>query len=354
MVMQLEALKKILEVSVCAPSGHNFQPWRFVWDKNLKLLKIFNVPGADPTLYNFRQWGSYIAHGALIENINIASQPAGYQPHFSFFPEGKEENLVAEVSFSPHYGETDGLYSVIKSRATNRKPYQNNSLEPGDESRIKNSLHNFPGNGLLLVKDAKQKRQLAEFFALNERLLFENYHVHESLFPHLRWTREDEKRSGGIYIKTLELPAPVRALFKLFRYWPVASFLGKIGFSKIVAKQNAGLYSACAAVGLLTVSSQEPYQYLNLGRAFERLWLEATRLNMAVQPLDATLYLGQRILSGDTQYFSDDQVNYMSQALHDTAAIFAVAPQTMGLIFRIGYADKPSGRSGRKAISMEA
>ena len=72
-----DSFKKILDIAVHAPSGDNSQPWRFKFDQNSILL--FNLEDRDPTLYNFRQRGSYFAHGAIIENIIIVAGTLGYR-----------------------------------------------------------------------------------------------------------------------------------------------------------------------------------------------------------------------------------------------------------------------------------
>ena len=65
-------IKKILEAAVHAPSGENCQPWRF--EIRGDEIGVFNLPKKDQSLYNEGQMASYVAHGALIENILIANR----------------------------------------------------------------------------------------------------------------------------------------------------------------------------------------------------------------------------------------------------------------------------------------
>jgi len=81
----IEDIKKILEAAVHAPSGENCQPWRFeIRDGE---IRIFNLPERDQSLYNYGQMASYVAHGALIENILIASSAFGYRARTNLFPQ---------------------------------------------------------------------------------------------------------------------------------------------------------------------------------------------------------------------------------------------------------------------------
>jgi len=65
-----DTIRDILNDAIHAPSGHNTQPWRFALKKDQ--IRVFNVPNADNTAYDFKQRGTYIAHGTLLENITIA------------------------------------------------------------------------------------------------------------------------------------------------------------------------------------------------------------------------------------------------------------------------------------------
>jgi hypothetical protein len=67
--------REIIADGVKAPSGENSQPWRFIVEGNV--LYTCNIDERDKTPYNFSQHGSYIAHGALIENIAISASHYG-------------------------------------------------------------------------------------------------------------------------------------------------------------------------------------------------------------------------------------------------------------------------------------
>ena len=73
-----------------APSGENCQPWRFIVDGDK--IKIFNIPERDTSLYNVLQFGSFVAHGALIENMLIASSAVGCRGIIQLFPDPRDKN----------------------------------------------------------------------------------------------------------------------------------------------------------------------------------------------------------------------------------------------------------------------
>src|SRR6185436_19350212 len=122
----LEDFKKILNFAIYAPSGENCQPWEFSIKEN-KIL-IFNLPERDQSLYSWGQRSSFLAHGALIENIIIASKELGYQSIVNLFPDQQNKNFVASIELQKTNIDKDPLFSFIDKRCTNRKHYQTNAL----------------------------------------------------------------------------------------------------------------------------------------------------------------------------------------------------------------------------------
>ncbi|MDD5451857.1 MAG: nitroreductase family protein [Desulfovibrionales bacterium] len=124
-----DTILKIVEAGTWAPSGDNCQPWRFTWDGQ-KLL-LLNVPEGDTSLYNSRQRASLIAHGAVLENMDIAARSYGYSMCPTLFPvsqnaSSKEEqsSLIAAIEFQECPREDDTLLPFITKRVTNRNPYK--------------------------------------------------------------------------------------------------------------------------------------------------------------------------------------------------------------------------------------
>ena len=202
------------------------------------------------------------------------------------------------------------------------------------------------GGSIQFIGELQQRGVLAGALSLNERLMLENYHVHQSLFPHLLWTaKEDEEQRAGLYIKTLELPPPVQLAFKLLHSWSWAHRSGKIGLPKLVAATTKKLYASCGAIGLLTIPSNSDTDFVVGGRMLQRMWLTATQLGLSLQPVVSTLYLGQRVLAGDTEKFSAEQIKLIQQAYKTIKETFGITEETMLMTFRIGYSKPPSARA---------
>ena len=94
-----EDIQKILEAGCRAPSGSNSQPWRFMVKDNQ--ISIFALPEKDHPILNFRHRGTWVAHGALLENILITSSHLGYKTDVKLFPDKDYPKFIAKIKSKP-------------------------------------------------------------------------------------------------------------------------------------------------------------------------------------------------------------------------------------------------------------
>ncbi len=339
-----DAIQKILEIAVQAPSGENAQPWKFGIRDNQ--IHVFNIPERDQSPYNFRQRGSYVAHGTLLENILIASSALGFEAKFSLFPEKNDPDLVAVVSLHKSKPKNEPLYSYIVERATNRKPYKKTPLTSEERHAILNSVREIGGGKILLTEKREDIKTLSLVGSMNERLVLENEFLHNFLFSHINWTeKENHEKKLGFDIKTLELPLPARLGFKIFKHWSILKVLNNIGASKAVWKQNGNVYASSAAVGIVAVLGNENKDFVTTGRITQRLWLTATKLGLSLQPMTGILFFMQRILAENTEPFSASHVELIKESYENVRMVFRLQNETVPMMFRIGHSDPPTAQS---------
>lgn len=345
-----ESIIKILEVAVNAPSGENSQPWRFEVEGNK--IYILNLPERDQSLYNFGQKGSLVAHGALIENISITAPIFGYSTEICLLPDDQNPNLIATVNLgelSSNQQSDESLYSCIIKRSTNRKPYENTPL--GDEQF--NYLNNVEGETgeckSIFVRDSEKMKNIAMACSVNEQVMFGNKFIHNFFFEHINWTKKEElEKRLGFYIKTLELPSPVQVALRLFRYWPVMNFFNKLGLNKVIAKGNAVNYANASVMVAFAVKNNMPRDFIITGRAMQRLWLKATKMDLSAQPMAGILFFMQAIMGGEVNKFSSAQIELIKNAYGKVKNVFGVNNDTPVMILRVGYGGEPTARSSKK------
>lgn len=339
-------IESIIQDGMKAPSGENCQPWKFVVEDTV--LYIYNIPEADLSLYNTMQRGSYVAHGALIENITLSAKKYGYNTHVQLFPNSNDSNCVATISFEVSEKEVDILYEAIHARSTNRKDFSHEKLSIAEKEVLTTVIPDI----IIIDEDASMKA-VGQALAVHEKVLFENKAMHDFFYDHIFWDKEDENRAGGFFIDTLEfLPHQLQAV-KLFKHW----FLLRIGnallkVSTMISKENGEKYAAGGAFGMILLEGTTNADYVALGRKMERLWLTATKHGIAMHPCNGTLYLKSRIIECGEDEFSKEHTKLITDAYQVIVDAVGESKKSIGFIFRMGKAEGPTARATRLLPSI--
>ncbi|MEK7650491.1 MAG: nitroreductase family protein [Patescibacteria group bacterium] len=346
--MSNDDIQEIIDLAIWAPSGDNSQPWRFQIIENK--LRIFNIPNRDNPILNFQQSGSYLAHGALIENLNLLAKVRGYDSTIILFPDKTNSDFVAEITLVRNaLGQvSDNLEQYVSKRHTNRKPYQTEPLDEPTAEALKGAVSQEYGQ-VVLVTDRKKIDQVAPLLSNMERIALENKDLHHSFFRSIFWNKvRNQKGKPGLFIETLELPPPARPLFKLLKFWPVTCFANFFGFSRLASKGNAKLYAQSGAYIAIMSKQDDPVGFVNAGRLMQRAWLTATSLSLSVQPVTGVLFMGRRFLSGDTGDFTQEHVDLAVSSYQKLRSIVGLSDQdTIAILLRVGYGKTATARSGR-------
>jgi hypothetical protein len=336
----------MIDAAIRAPSGDNCQPWRFEI-KNDDLL-LYLLPDRDISFYSWGHRASLMALGAALENMFVAAKEHGFALSAGIQPEINNSNLVATLKIQPGAEPGHALYQAIFDRCTNRKPYQKLPLNQDVEKYLLSAQEDIPEAAVLLQQSTQSLESLASAAAINEKILFENFHMHKFFYDHILWTtKQDLKKRMGFYIKTLEVPGFAMPSFKLAKSWPILKFLNRVGFSKIIAKENSKTYRACSAIGAITAEDNSIQSYVAAGRLLQRTWLKVTEKGLQFQPLTGIAFLMQKVLGDGGRDLSAEHINLIKTTYVGMQAAFALGNQTLTLMFRIGAGPQPSARTLR-------
>lgn len=343
-----EKIIEIIRIAVCAPSGENAQPWRFVVSGDT--LSVFNLTDADTSLYNGGQRGSLVAHGALLEHISIAAKHHQLEANIELFPDGDLTDHIAKIAFrggNPPEEITEELYRSIAQRVTNRKKYRDTPLT----TKLR-EFFSHEGGGttkLHLIEDAQKKATVARAASLNEGLLFEINSMHEFFFSHIRWTEEEERIDPrGFYVKTLELLPPQLVVMKLLRNPLCFRLFSMLGLSKLIASDNAMRYVSTGAMSAISAPGNTPRDFIAAGRMLARAWLAVTHAGWSMQPMSGILFLHQALKDDTALPFTTQQSKDIETAYHAMHRAFDISTNDQLLmLFRIGESDPPSARAKR-------
>lgn len=347
-----ETLRAIVEHGSKAPSGDNCQPW--ILRREGEELHLVNDEGADDSLYNPANIASFVAHGALIENMAIAARSFGWKAEVKFFPKGDRESLIASIRFREAPEKPEPLYPFIETRCTNRLPYRAVPLPASVKETLLSAVKGEEDGRLYLIEDRKDKKTAAKAACLNDRLLFENRKLHDFLFEHIRWTKKEAETAGdGMDIRTLGLNAVQMRLFRLLKPWWMVTKLNLLGFSRLAPMQSYKLAAGASALGLVQMNGTKPVDYVRGGRALQRVWLTAASLGLSFQPMTGITYLMQRLYLFDGSGFSPEHRRLIEEAETRLKEVFPIRrDRAIIMMFRCGYGPAPAAVSLRKPVGI--
>jgi hypothetical protein len=263
-------LEFLLEYAVLAPSTKNTQPWRFSIGENT--IGVFaDLTRWQPVADRGRR-ELYISLGCALENLLVAGEQFGFRPEVSYFPQSANEELAATVTFHPDGTEppTDraGLaLANITARRTHHGLFRD---EPVAREVREHLLHRCiaPGLRVDLIDDPAVRFRVVEL----------NLHADEMEFA------DPEFRSElGHWVRQGVFGTP-RLLARLAGF-----LLPQMNLGRVIGNRNAALLSSAPLVGLISARTDDPASQVRTGQTLERLWLHATGIGMALQPMSQAL-----------------------------------------------------------------
>lgn len=346
-----EDIKKILEIAVNAPSGSNSQPWSFEVKENK--IYVIAMPEKDHPILNYKNRGTWIAHGALIENIVIASSFFGYEAKVIIFPDLNQPNLTAIIELSVGLSKADPLFSVIPSRSINRKRYENKLLTDIQKQELFNTISQFKDIELKFIENYEQRLVIGDALSINEVVTLENKKLHELFIKEIVWSKKEEsEKKSGLYLKTMELQPPQQIVLKLLRNWNIMNFFNHLKFAHFIAKDNAKIYVSGAGIGVIVVKDKEE-DFVSSGRALERLWLKATQMKLSFSIIAGTTFYWQAVQDSGKDIFSQEHIKIINESYNNMLRIFDVKKGVIALAFRVGFSPKPSAVSSKKTPKIK-
>lgn len=350
-MIQKEDLLKIINAGILAPSGDNCQPWQIYFDGEKLSLK--NLEYKDTSLYNVKNIASYIALGAMIENMTIMAKSLGYEVSVKLFPEGENSSIVTILSFIKGQKISDSLLPFIDKRCVNRKKFKPRQLDRHARESLFETTSEFKGAELYMVEEDEKKKLLAKILSVNDRILFENKNLHDFLFKHLHWSKKEvELNRDGMSIESLELGALQSMMFRLLSSWNLVRFLNLFGFSRFVPNQSYKLCRGSSALCMLIMTGKGLFDsFVDGGRVFQRIWLTATSLGLALHPMTGVTFLIQRLRMTDKTELTIAHQKLLTELEKQLEEIFPITKEkSMIMAFRLGYADPPSDKSLRLQV----
>ncbi len=347
----------IVDAAGTAPSGGNAQPWKWVYKDNV--LSVYFDKFFGYSYMDFQDTASYIAIGAAIENVVLKAHELKYEVKIDYFPAKQDKTLIAAISFyeegsevegvEPH--ENDDLVTAIMDRHTNRRVPERKLLPPEVLNDLANAGKSIKGADVVYTEDENDLLTIGKLIGITDRYRILTPESHYD-FTHqeMRWTPDEaEKRRTGMHIGTLELRESELLGLKFVKDPEVVEFIKKINGGYILRNASVKNAKSAAAFGLLTMPTNGAIDFLEGGRASQRIWLKATALGLGFHVMNVPLAYFARVKYAPNE-LPEGSLEEIATLYDQLKGIFKHGNREEIYLFRVFEAAPPSITPHRKAI----
>jgi nitroreductase len=277
--------ESVLDLARWAPSGDNTQPWRFVI-KSDNEIEVHGYDTRSHCVYDLDGAASQFAHGALLETIALAATHFGAKADIAMVQSDPSGHIVYRVALAPMPGVTeDPLVPSITERVVQRRPLSPRSLSTSDKSALEDAVR--PYRIVWMDSFGKRVKMAAlNAFSAHIRLTIpEAFAVHKATIEWDVTTSEDKMPSPSLGAPWFLEPVMRSAMGSWEKVDFLNRYLGGTIMPRILLDWMPGLFCSSHFALLAPTRPQGPADYVDAGRAAQRLWLTATRLGFQAQPL---------------------------------------------------------------------
>ncbi|MFC9893635.1 Rv1355c family protein [Nocardia sp. NPDC127579] len=354
-------VERVLHCAQRAPSGGNTQPW--VLRQDAAGLRM-DLVRTESTALDIGYRGSAVAIGAALHNARAAAAAHGL-----LGPHRVAENAATVLTATLEFGSgADPLlardYPAALARETNRRLGNGAPLATPVLAGLAAAA---AAEGALLhaVTEHDDLAQAAELLGNSDRIRYLTPRLHEELFAELRWPdghgsaqrSEPERWPGGgrvaltgIDVRSLELSPVEQAKLRMARRTDVMARLHEWSTGRALGEYTRDRVNSSSALVAVTLPcpSGAPglIDYARAGAAAQRVWLEAGRRGLAVQPVSPVFLYARRPaeLIAISPDFADTLTSLQGRFLD---LLGVPEHEIMALVLRLSYAAAATVRSRR-------
>jgi ThiF family len=329
-----------------APSGGNAQPWLFE-ERSDHSLTCRLAPRAKHSALDPEARAARLACGAAAENLTLAAGRDGFRSELTFQPDASDPDLLFHCQFSPDPGLVpDPLASYVPARRTNRRISEREPLTPEHRACLQSEAERA-GAALLVHESEAALQGIGRVLGELERVRLFSEELYREMMAELA---DAPDATLGISLDTLELSAADRAALQILRRRDVVALLRAEQRGAALCELAQKPVRAASAVCLLHSADPSAHGALAAGLALQRVWLRATQLGLALQPISAGLYMLQQLEDGASRLTAWERAE-LARLRPEFEAYFGLPPERRGaLVFRLFRAADPSARSARLSV----
>lgn len=256
----------LVRYATLAASSHNTQPWKFKLEPGrIVILPDLSrrCPVVDPDDHHL-----YGSLGCAAENLLLAAQAAGLNGHYSFDVSASS----VQVDFEETSPLRSALFDAIPRRQCSRTEYDGTPLSQ-EQLRLLEESGRGNGVSVMLLTGSRQKEQVVEYVAAGNAAQFGDPRWAEEMRKWIRFNARDAVRTGdGLYGAVLGIPNVPQWLGKRLMRVAVSA--------ERQSNKDAAHIRSSAAIAVLFSEADDKRHWIEAGRSYERLALQAAALNL--------------------------------------------------------------------------
>ncbi|MGI4728522.1 MAG: Rv1355c family protein [Janthinobacterium lividum] len=351
-------LREIVQAGIAAPSTGNDQPWKWYYTDDI--LYLFHIEARSKSFGNYKNVASYLTFGAVYENVILKSQCLFLNLTSDIFPLGYNEPLVFSFCFTNQLDldhklhQFDYLSKFIFSRSTNRNPSKKSSIENYILKNLKEVTESIHEANLSFITSKEKIDTIASIIGACDKIRILNKDGHSDFVNReMRWNEQHVNLTkDGIDIKTLGLTPSQTSALEIIKSYNIIDFIKKIEGGNVLKNASIKSLENTPVIGLISMKNSLPLDYINGGRAYERLWLASESHSLALYPMISPIYLFLR-LENKNNDLSENEIISLKSLKETFDNIFPLNKKENGIfLFKLSYAEKPLIRSLRIPIDQ--
>lgn len=342
-----ESLRQILAAGIRAPSAENVHYLRFqVLDDGVRLIATDHASWAE---HPHRRMLALMAYGAVVENMALRSTALGFRLATNLRQSTSEPEVFADLQWTATAAPVDPLNAEIESRHTNRRFYRRAAVADRALHLMTAAASEVPGAKLLWLDDARRRGLALKAIRIAETERFRQRALHAELFGAVRfdlgWNKSCDE---WLPPAALQVEAPMRMPFAVLRHWRAMRIANVLGAHHALGLRAGYLPCATAPhIGLIVAGGDAgDAENFQAGRAFQRVWLAAALLGLALQPMAAATALVHQLPGNG--WVSAGVKAELQRLL---SAVCEEQPAQPYMLFRLGRSAAPSAVTGRRPVT---
>jgi len=332
-------IREILRLAMRSPSGGNTQEWRF--GVRGRVIDVVYVPdrAATHALFDCRGTLHRVVMGVVTESIVVAARARGLSVAVEYDPPGADDLVYTRITIGESgpdaTAEERVLGDALSARCTQRTRAKGRPLTDDERAVIERAVAGFSA-GLWLSGEEHVKTVYGEGVAISNRLRLLISKMHKETFDEFYVRSDDSLRQDGVPVENLQLPPHERIAFRILRRPEVARFLHERGEGMRTLDYFRAWGTGASAVGAVTAAGNTRRDFVEAGRAVQRMWLAASAMGVGMHPTTSLLHESEMLTAPEGDVFSQPERKEIETHMAELrAALLPGSGAPLALVFRL-------------------